>query len=41
MAKEDNGRDAVIIGCGLAFRKKVGDEIDESLIEKTLINQKK
>ncbi|SUQ40310.1 Cryptic beta-glucoside bgl operon antiterminator [Clostridium neonatale] len=23
MAKEDNGRDAVIIGCGLAFKKKL------------------
>lgn len=41
MAKEDNGRDAVIIGCGLAFKKKVGDEIDESLIEKTFILKEK
>ena len=41
MAKEDNGIDVVIIGCGLAFRKKVGDEIDESLIEKTFILKEK
>ncbi|MDU4884753.1 BglG family transcription antiterminator LicT [Clostridium sp.] len=41
MVKEDNGRDAVIIGCGLAFRKKIGDEVDESLIEKTFILKEK
>ena len=41
MVKEDNGRDAVIIGCGLAFRKKIGDEVDESLIEKTSILKEK
>ena len=41
MVKEDNGRDAVIIGCGLAFRKKIGDEVDESLIEKTFISKEK
>ncbi|VYU65388.1 PRD domain-containing protein [Clostridium tertium] len=41
MVKEDNGRDSVIIGCGLAFRKKVGDEVDESLIEKTFILKEK
>lgn len=41
MGKEDNGREVVIIGCGLAFRKKIGDEIDESLIEKTFILQEK
>ena len=41
MVKEDNGRDAVIIGCGLAFWKKVGDEVDESLIEKTFILKEK
>lgn len=41
IVKEDNGRDSVIIGCGLAFRKKVGDEVDESLIEKTFILKEK
>ena len=41
MVKEDNGRDSVIIGCGLAFRKKVGDEVDKSLIEKTFILKEK
>lgn len=41
MVKEDNGRDSVIIGCGVAFRKKVGDEVDESLIEKTFILKEK
>ncbi|CUP88298.1 BglG family transcription antiterminator LicT [Clostridium baratii] len=41
MVKGDNGRDSVIIGCGLAFRKKVGDEVDESLIEKTFILKEK
>ncbi len=41
MVKEDNGRDSVIIGCGLAFRKKIGDEVDESLIEKTFILKEK
>lgn len=41
MVKEYNGRDSVIIGCGLAFRKKVGDEVDESLIEKTFILKEK
>ena len=41
MVTEDNGRDSVIIGCGIAFRKKVGDEVDESLIEKTFILKEK
>lgn len=41
MVKGDNGRDSVIIGCGLAFRKKVGDEVDKSLIEKTFILKEK
>ena len=41
MVKGDNGRDSVIIGCGLAFRKKVGDKVDESLIEKTFILKEK
>lgn len=41
IVKEDNGRESVIIGCGLAFRKKVGDKVDESLIEKTFILKEK
>ena len=31
MAKDNNNREIVLIGCGLAFKKKVGDEIDEAL----------
>lgn len=38
---KDNGKEVVIIGCGIAFKKKVGDILDESLIEKTFILKEK
>ncbi|ALP90024.1 MULTISPECIES: BglG family transcription antiterminator LicT [Clostridium] len=41
MAKDNNNREIVLIGCGLAFKKKVGDEIDEALIEKTFTLKEK
>lgn len=41
MSKESSGKDIVLIGCGIAFKKKIGDKIDESLIEKTFVLKEK
>lgn len=30
IAVNDNGDDVIVMGCGIAFQKKHGDEIDES-----------
>lgn len=35
---DEKGREALIMGCGLGFKKKPGDEIDESLVEKVYIS---
>ena len=32
--KDENGVEKVVMGCGLAFKKKNGDELDESKIDK-------
>lgn len=34
IAVGDEGRDVIVMGCGVAFRKKHGDEIDEAKIER-------
>ncbi|MBD7910832.1 MULTISPECIES: PRD domain-containing protein [Clostridium] len=37
LAKDTNRHEFVVMGCGIAFKKNVGDKVDESLIEKTFI----
>lgn len=41
IAKESDKHEYVIVGCGIAFKKKIGDKVDESLIEKTFILKQK
>lgn len=35
---DEKGREALIMGCGLGFKKKPGDVIDESLVEKVYVS---
>ena len=37
IAKDAENREIVLMGCGIAFKKKNGDEVDKQLIEKTFI----
>ena len=37
IAKDSENREIVFMGCGIAFKKKIGDEVDKQLIEKTFI----
>ena len=37
IAKDTENREIVLMGCGIAFKKKNGDEVDKQLIEKTFI----
>ncbi len=39
MAKGDEGEEIIVMGRGLGFQKKSGDEIDTSLVEKTFVMQ--
>lgn len=41
LAKDSNKHEFVVMGCGIAFKKRVGDEIDEKLIEKIFILKQK
>ena len=41
LAKEKNKDEIIAMGCGLAFKKKPGDILDKSLIEKTFILKEK
>jgi beta-glucoside operon transcriptional antiterminator len=41
LAKNLDKNELVIMGCGIAFKKKVGDEVDKSLIEKTFVLKQK
>ncbi|MDR3596555.1 BglG family transcription antiterminator LicT [Clostridium sp.] len=41
LAKNFDKNEFVVMGCGIAFKKKVGDEVEESLIEKTFILKQK
>lgn len=40
LANDDNF-EMVFIGCGIAFKKKIGDDVDKALIEKTFILKEK
>jgi beta-glucoside operon transcriptional antiterminator len=35
--KDENGVEKVVMGCGLAFKKRIGDELDDSKIDKIFI----
>lgn len=34
VAVDENGRDVIVMGCGIAFQKRHGDEVDEAKIER-------
>lgn len=37
LSKDESGREVIVKGCGIAFQKKRGQEIDESIVEKIFI----
>lgn len=37
LIKDENAVEKIVMGCGLAFKKKCGEELDESKIDKTFI----
>ena len=41
LAKNSSKDELVAMGCGIAFKKKVGDKINENSIEKTFILKQK
>jgi len=41
VAKESGKHEFVVMGCGIAFKKKIGEKVDEHLIEKTFILKQK
>ncbi len=41
VAKDADKHEYVVMGCGIAFKKSAGEEVDESLIEKTFILKQK
>jgi beta-glucoside operon transcriptional antiterminator len=41
LAKDLDKHEFVVMGCGIAFKKNLGDKVDENLIEKTFILKQK
>lgn len=41
LAKDSNKREVVVMGCGVGFKKKVGEEVDNQLVEKVFILKEK
>lgn len=41
VAKDSDNNEIVVMGCGIAFRKSAGEELDESKVEKTFILKEK
>ena len=41
LAKDPDKHEFVVMGCGIAFKRNVGDKVEESLIEKTFILKQK
>lgn len=41
LAKDSSKHEIVVMGCGIGFKKKVGDELDKNLVEKTFILKQK
>lgn len=40
LASDENGNEIIYTGCGICFKKRAGDELDESKIEKTFVMEK-
>ena len=41
LAKDSDKHEFVVMGCGIAFKKNVGEKVEENLIEKTFILKQK
>ena len=41
LATNSDKHEFVVMGCGIAFKRNVGDKVEESLIEKTFILKQK
>ncbi|MFL0252521.1 BglG family transcription antiterminator LicT [Clostridium neuense] len=41
LSKDKDGREIIVKGCGIAFQKKRGESIDESIIEKVFVPENK
>lgn len=41
LARDSDKHEFVVMGCGIAFKKNVGEKVDENLIEKTFILKQK
>lgn len=41
LAKDSDKHEFVVMGCGIAFKKSIGETVDENLIEKTFILKQK
>jgi len=41
LAKDSDKHEFVVMGCGIAFKRNVGDKVEENLIEKTFILKQK
>ena len=41
LAKDPDKHEFVVMGCGIAFKRNIGDKVEESLIEKTFILKQK
>lgn len=41
LARDEDKHEFVVMGCGIAFKRNVGEEVDKSLIEKTFILKQK
>ncbi len=41
LAKDSNKREVVVMGCGVGFKKKVGEKVDNQLVEKVFILKEK
>lgn len=37
LTKDENGKEKIVMGCGLAFKKKSGEKVDESKIDKVFV----
>lgn len=41
LAKDSNKQEIVVIGCGVGFKKNVGEEVDNQLVEKVFLLKEK
>lgn len=38
ISENEDKQEIIVAGCGIAFKKKIGDDLDESLIEKIFVS---